>query len=834
MEYRHEIIPFSSQVPGKLFLHKLGSVPRHWHRSLEILVVLTGSVEIAVEDKRYTLHQTDICVINSLSPHEIYASNAEAVAFQTNPDKTAFGEVLKKSYFRCCSAGDTENPKYNRLRHLIARLIKENATEEKLLLSYSLIAELLYELQTNFSVPMPESMDGKRSALSQIGQVTDYMLQHFRENLSLQSVAEHFHYSASYLSRFFKQNLNMTFLEFYTSIRLESAVSDLISGNESINIIAEQNGFPSARSFVSVFQKKYGVLPSEYRQNHPVLGPQEKTKTEVNYLAVTNTSSLKALVPFLNEPQAAFQLQRRISKKNCGTVNVSGKSGSLTHNWRNVCCVGSSRDLLYENVRQMLRRAQKEIGYRYVKFHGILSDDLMIYDELSDGTVCLSFALLDQVLDFLLSIGLKPWMQLGFMPRALASNPKRNSFFTQQNCSLPKDIHKWNYLIESLVRHCIARYSLEEVLSWPFCVWNEPDTTEEMFGFADKEAFFAFYAATYRTVKRVHPEIRVGSPSLLFLLDDPMHWYRPFFEYCEKENCVPDFFNLHYYNDDITLDTHSGVTTYRERLVNRLHPDPDAFRKYLDELGKRLDKYSLSELPIYLTEWNLTVSHRNPINDTCFKACYLVKNLLENYDRLESFGYWSLTDAIGEMQLPEEIYHGGLGMFTVNQIPKAHYFTFRMLKKLGDTLVASGDGWFLTRHRSGKLSMILYNYYHYDQLVSAGELFDITSTERYTGFAEMAQKEFTMELAGMRNGLYRIEETFVNRQYGSSYDNWVAMGGMSSLNAEENSYLLAVSQPGKHVSTLRSQNDKLTIQCILEPLEVRLIEIEPLSEGQQS
>lgn len=512
---------------------------------------------------------------------------------------------------------------------------------------------------------------------------------------------------------------------------------------------------------------------------------------------------------------------------NCGTVSALASSCTLRHSWRNVCCVGSSRDLLFEDVRQMLRRAQKEIGYKYVKFHGILSDDLMLYDELSDGSVNLSFVLFDQVVNFLLSIGLKPWMQLGFMPRALASNPGRNSFFIQQNCSLPKNMDKWNCLIDALVRHCIRRYGEAEVLSWPFCVWNEPDTTEEMFGFADKESFFRFYAATYHTVKSVHPEIQVGSPSLLFLLDDPLRWYRPFFDFCSKEGCTPDFFNLHYYNDDITLSTCTGDTSHRERLINRLNPNPDAFREYLDALDRKLERIGLGSLPVYMTEWNLTVSHRNLLNDTCFKACYLVKNLLENYDRLESFGYWSLTDLIGEAQLPGEVFHGGLGMFTVNQIPKAHYYAFRMLRKLGDTLVSSGKGWFLTRHSAtGKLALVLYNYTHYNQLISAGELFDMTPTERYTGFSGMNRKKFTLCLEDLEDSEYRLDETYVNRLRGSSYDSWVEMGGTKDMSAEDIAYLRAVSQPGIRHRSLCAQNGRLTLKCVLEPLEVRLIEIE--------
>lgn len=828
MEYRHEIVHFSNQVPGKIFLHRLGSVPKHWHRSIEVLFVLSGEIQVIVDNHTYHLQATDVIVINSLSIHELYSQGAELVAFQTNLTKSPFGETMSDCYFHCCSAGDTTNVQYNRLRNLLARLIKENSDQENVLLSYSLIAQLLHELKDNFSVPQPENILCRSGALSQMSQVTDYMLQHFREGLSLQSVAAHFHYSAPYLSRFFKQNINVTFLDFYTGIRLESAVNDLLTSKDSINMIAANNGFSSARSFVAAFQKRYRMLPSEYRATQPSMIPQGKALNEVNYLAVTTSNSLSSLAAFLDAPKEPSEARKKAVKQTVGPVNCTQKAKYLHHNWRSLCCVGSSRDLLYADVQEMVKRLQRDMPFRFVKFHGVLSDDLMLYDELPDGTVSLSFTLLDKLLDFLQSVGLKPLMQLSFMPRALASEPERTSFFTRQNCSPPKDMEKWVFFISELVRHCIRRYSVEEVMTWPFCVWNEPDTTPEMFGFRDKGVFFYFYERTFKAIKAVNPDLTVGSPSLLFLLDDPLDWYRPFFHYCQDHDCMPEFFNFHFYNDDITLDTECGSAKKREKVINKLDPDPNAFRTFLDGMGQRMEEYGIEGLPVYLTEWNLTVSHRNLINDTCFKSCYLVKNLLENYDRLASFGYWSVTDLIGEAQLPDRLFHGGLGMFTVNGIPKAHYYAFRMLTRLGDILVASGEGWFLTRHSgSQKLSLALYNYCHYNQLISAGEVFDMTATDRYTVFPGMKAKQFSVHLEGLAAPSYTVRETFVNRSHGSSYDTWVDMGGMEPKNSDDLDLLARNSLPGRHLFRLSVRDGSASYSCRMEPLEVRLVEFEP-------
>lgn len=827
MEQRHEIIHFSNQVPGKIFLHKLGSVPKHWHRSIEVLFVLLGTVNAVIDDKTYTLKSTDILVINSLSTHELYSEGAELLAFQINLAKSHFFEEYKDCYFYCCSCNDTENPRYDYLRHLLARLIKENSTQENVFISHSLISLLLNELITNFQVTQSENIVIKKKSLRQLTQITDYINTHFHEGLSLADVAEEFHFSQSYLSRFFKQHLGITYSDYYNNVRLEHAVNEMLSSKDSITDIATSNGFSDSRAMVALFKKKYGMLPSEYRTSHPSYIPKEKMKNEINYLAVKTSASLASLAKYLAKPEFSSipaPDERPSEQTHIGSINTQKATQKLRHTWRKVCCVGSTRDLLYSDVQEMLRKMQHEMPFTYVKFHGLLSDDVMLYDELPDGTPILSFTLLDKIFDFLLSIGLKPWMQLAFMPSALASQPDKNSFYTKQNSSPPKNMRHWNYMIDALVHHCIQRYTLEEVLTWPFCVWNEPDTTPEMFGFQHKEDFFQLYETTYKTVKRIHPDFFFGSPSLLFLPEDQLDWYHPFFNYCKDHDCFPDFVNLHYYDDDIELMNDSATG---ERLLNKLTPDEDSFSRYLDHLYAHLTEYGLENIPFYMTEWNLTVSHRNLINDTCFKACYLTKNLLKNYDRLESFGYWSLTDLIGELQPSKHLFHGGLGMFTMNGIPKSHYHTFRLISKLGDTLLSSGNGWFITKQSStGNLRMIFYNYSHYDKLFSSGEIFDMTLTNRYTSFANLKPRTFSVTLTKLTFSKCRIRETFVNQEYGSSYDTWVRMGGVELFSPEDIDTLYHLSQPGCEIYYENITDGELNFSRTLAPLEVRLVEVD--------
>ena len=145
--------------------------------------------------------------------------------------------------------------------------------------------------------------------------------------------------------------------------------------------------------------------------------------------------------------------------------------------------VSRARELLFEPVRKMLAELQAEAKFRVVKMHSIFDDDMMVYSEF-DGKPHYNFNLLDNVFDFLLSINLKPFVQLSFMPSALAAQKDKTTFYANVITSPPKDINRWNCLVDKFVRHLIDRYGKSEVESWPFAVWNEPFTSQKIFGFA--------------------------------------------------------------------------------------------------------------------------------------------------------------------------------------------------------------------------------------------------------------------------------------------------------------------------------------------------------------
>ena len=429
--------------------------------------------------------------------------------------------------------------------------------------------------------------------------------------------------------------------------------------------------------------------------------------------------------------------------------------------------------------------------------------------------------------DFLLSIGLRPILQLSFMPVQLAKNPERRLF--NYLVSEPNNLDRWGKLIEAVISHLLQRYGTEELRRWHFCVWNQPDTPSDLYGFSSDQAFYEFYQRTYRAVKSCDDRLSFGTPPTFYIAQSGYtNWYIPFLQWCRKNSCMPDFLNFHYYDTTlVNTNRKNGAFGFVYSMV--LRDAPDGFHGFVDQVLAERQQLGAGKLPVYLTEWNNTPSQEDLLNDTCFKSCYIVKNILENYDRLDCFSYWSLTDWMGEAPLPRELFFGGLGLFTVPGIPKASLYALTLLRQLGDTFVGKGEGWFATR-QGKSYRIILYNYRHFSHLYALGERFDMTFTDRYTPFDPVQQLDVHIALEGISNGAYTVRETVLNRKSGSAFDQWLEMGALEPDSQQELNVLEALSTPKCSKYIAEAKNHTLELDAMLDMLEVRLLVIDPLTQ----
>jgi xylan 1,4-beta-xylosidase len=329
-------------------------------------------------------------------------------------------------------------------------------------------------------------------------------------------------------------------------------------------------------------------------------------------------------------------------------------------------CVGSchAATALREDWRKQLKRCREELGFEYVRFHGLLDDDMSICLRAADGSLEYSFFNVDSIFDFLLDIGMKPFIELSFMPSVLASGSK-TVFHYLGNITPPRSYDEWGDLVGALAAHLVGRYGAEEVRKWFFEVWNEPNL--DIFWAGTQQEYFSLYRSAAMAIKRVDARLAVGGPSTA--IDA---WIPELREYCAKHGIPLDFISTHHYPTDASyglgLDMEEQMAR-SERGV--LHARVE---KALGEAGR---------IPLYYTEWNCSPSPRDPYHDAPYNAAFIVKTIGGNLGLVDCYSYWAFSDIFEESGFSSVPFHGGFGLLNINGIPKPSYRAFQLLSRLG-------------------------------------------------------------------------------------------------------------------------------------------------------
>jgi len=388
-------------------------------------------------------------------------------------------------------------------------------------------------------------------------------------------------------------------------------------------------------------------------------------------------------------------------------VDAAAPSTPFPHFWEQMFGSGRANLSLRESYRNDLREVKKVTEFHYVRFHAIFHDENGVYDEDASGRPVYNFSYVDQIYDGLLQNGIRPLVEVSFMPRKLAVRQDVHAFWYKQVVAPPKDYGKWDDLIRNFARHLIARYGIDEVTQWYFEVWNEPNI-DFWTGDPKQQTYFELYDHTARALKSVDGRLRVGGPATA-----AADWVDAFIAHLARENVPADFISSHGYADDTVenlFHTHEDIPMDQRvcRAIAKVHSQIAASAR--------------PTLPLFWTEWNVPSFGPLQARDTVYVGPALADDIRQCDGLVQMMSFWTFDDVFEETGVVEEPFHGGFGLMAAG-IKKPSYDAFALLHRLGRERIANpASNLLVTRREDGTLVVAAWNLVDPDRTGAAESL----------------------------------------------------------------------------------------------------------------
>ncbi|KQY85160.1 beta-xylosidase [Brevundimonas sp. Root1423] len=451
-----------------------------------------------------------------------------------------------------------------------------------------------------------------------------------------------------------------------------------------------------------------------------------------------------------------------------------------------------------------LATVQEEIGFRYIRFHAIFHDDMGVYREV-DGRPVYDWTRIDALYDRLLALGLKPFVELGFTPHDMRTSDQ-TIFHWRGNTSHPEP-EKWTALVEAFTRHLIDRYGREEVRTWFFEFWNEPNLASFWEG-ADQTAYLEYYGRTARAIKAVDPELRIGGPATAGI-----GWVTEFLSYADAHDLPVDFVSGHSYG------TKGGFLDENGEADVKLSANSDEVMLDLRMARHQVVNSSRPGLPIHITEWSASFSPRDPIHDDYISASYILDHLHQSEGLVQSMSYWTFSDLFEETGPQTLPFQGGFGLLNPQGVRKPAFFAYKYLNSLGDRRLDTGDSRSIAAIRDRTLQLLAWRYEPPVQ--------DVSDRSFYTRIREPgAAPALNIAVSGLRPGSHAVRIRRVGFEANDAHTAWLAMGSPPSLTTAQVQALHDVTtDAAQSAVAIAGADGKATISIPMRVHDVVLVEI---------
>ncbi len=484
---------------------------------------------------------------------------------------------------------------------------------------------------------------------------------------------------------------------------------------------------------------------------------------------------------FLTSKNACSQTAIADSVVRTISINYNDPKGKLNTMFKECIGAGRANEGLRADWQQQLADVKKICDFKYIRMHGLLSDDMAVYKEDKDGNPEYNYMYIDALYDYLLSIGIRPFVELGFMPSSLASGSK-TIFWWRGNVTPPKDYGKWAAFIKDLTQHFTARYGENEVEKWYFEVWNEPNL--DGFWAGSQDEYFKLYTYTVKAIKSVNKKYKVGGPA-----SAGAAWIPEMIDFCKKNNVPIDFASTH------TYGVQQGFLDEFGNSGTVLSKDSMAVSGDIIISRQQIKAGAFPDMELHFTEWSSSYTPADPLHDSYHEASYILEKIKQAGTAANSMSYWVFTDIFEEPGPRFTPFHGGFGLLTIQGIKKPAFFAYQYLNQLYELeLKNSDDRSVATKNSNGDFSMLLWDFTN----THPGN--KVNNQSYYIQDLPAKSKgKVSLTVTGLKKGKYTVKVNQVGYRVNDSYTSYINMGRPARLSKTE-------------VEKLKNENNGAAIQ----------------------
>lgn len=735
---------------AKISLKKLEQNIIHMHRGVEILLIVKGSIQLELEGALYSLESDDVVLINHQELHAI-RSASDNVVLQLRLSQEYLERECRELcgvVFACNSTGSTEedSANYFEVKRILVRMLLTYAQKnEGYTLEYKgLLYQLFYHLKLHFQTEGSGfSMVHREEKTASIADIVSYINDNYHRSISLKEAAAQAFMSPAYFSKYFKTKLGVRFLDYLTRVRMEHAVSDLLNTDQSILSVSLNNGFASAKSFATAFQRTFNQTPSEYRRSH--YRSREKVNEEESQqeLDAGMSGDMKELRFYIRrhslEPEnraewggktelalgealggASDEAPGGASDEALGGASdeapsgapggaPSGAPGGQLPQPRLLVNIGRAREVLLAGTMDQLRMVQKKLHFHYVYFHSLIEPqpetvrDSMFFGNYTYYQMFQSFR----------ELGLIPYWHVDFS--ALEQTEASGS--TQVFCRELSD------LLDFLIRS----FSEEEVRQWKIeLACSDP---------ADAEEFKQFYLEVSSLVAgRLNGT--VGLQALFRNTAQERDLFVQVLLLAKERGQEPGFVSFSGAFDTERL--YAGISEEAFRKLGGYHRQlTEQVQALTAQAGCRIDE-------IYMPEWNTLSSKTLIQSGTFFRSALILDTLLSLGNDISGIGFYLNTYAPTMLRRREDT--SMLALFLFFQARRPVFFVLDALRRMGQDLLYRGQYVLATGNGGGGFNILVYYPCYVDPMYSLDD-----------GYMEYVKKRFLIRLTGLKAGTYQFK-----------------------------------------------------------------------------